>query len=310
MRYRLLDILACPLCGEFPLRVVAMEAKTQSEVSKGTLYCPNCHAEFPIDEGVPNFIRNDSYVENGVLEQKSEYEHIQYEKSYWYPQVVIDRVKSKIDRSFARDSFLLDLGTGVGVWANALSNDFSTVGLDIDMFNLKNGKKKYPHIDFICASATKLPFRDNSISVIFSGLFLHHLYLLGLDKIFTEVNRTLISGGQFLSYEPNKFNPVFTMRLKFVQFLIRHFGHDFVWRRFGWFETLEERFLSPFEVRSIAFKAGLDSQVETCFGVPSVVLDKMPFLTRISQLLEKNVFLAGSFFLDGRKNKKRRPDTK
>ena len=301
MRYRLLDILACPNCGGFPLRVVVVEEKIQSEVSRGTLHCSHCHAEFQIDDGIPNFICDDSRVEDVVLKQKSQYDNIQYEKSYWYPQLVIDRVRSKIDNSFDRNSFLLDLGTGAGVWANALSKGFSVIGLDIDILNLKNGKKKYPHIDFVCTSATKLPFRDSSISVIFSGLFLHHLYLLGLDKIFTEIYRTLTSGGQFLAYEPNKFNPISCIRLSFVQFLIRHFGHDFVWRKFGCFETLEERFLSPFEVQSIALNAGLDSQVETCFGVPSIVLNKMPFLTKLSRLLEKNIFLAGSFFLDGRK---------
>ncbi len=324
MQHRLLDILSCPFCQGFPLRVEIKQenvslfnnqdftsklskaddiykAPIAKEIVSGSLHCPNCHMEFEIKNGIPNFMCNESFIEDDILKQKIEYDNIKYGKSCWYPRIVIDRVRSKIDNSFDRDSFLLDLGTGGGVWANVFSKRFSVIGLDIDIFNLYNGKKKYPHIDFVCASATKLPFRNNSISIIFSGLFLHHLYLVGLDKIFKEIYRSLISGGQFLAYEPNKYHPVTLLIFNLKKFLIRHFGQKFVWRTFGLFQTFEEYILSPREVRSIAINTGFNCQIETCFGIPSIVLDKMSYLNKISQILEKNIFLAGSFFIDGRK---------
>lgn len=308
MRHRLLDILACPHCGNYPLGVAIPQEDgkgslhNSKEVLRALLSCSDCGQEFKIEEGIANFISQNSNNEDSVMRQKSEYDSTRHEKSSWYPKVLVERIKSKIDTSFNENSFLLDLGTGLGFWANELSNNLSAVGLDIDMFNLHNGRKKYPNVDFVCANATKLPFKDNSVSVIFSGLFLHHLYLFGLDKIFAEIHRILAPGGQFLAYEPNKLNPVSNMRLRFFQFLIRHFGHDFVWDKFGYFETLQERFLSPRQVHSMANKVGLESSIETCFGIPSVTLDRMPFLHKANQVLEKNIFLAGSFFLTGRKN--------
>jgi uncharacterized protein YbaR (Trm112 family) len=50
----LMDILACPVCkGDLILEVVE---EKEEEVISGTLYCPLCKEQYPIDEGIPNLL--------------------------------------------------------------------------------------------------------------------------------------------------------------------------------------------------------------------------------------------------------------
>ena len=54
MRKQLMDILACPLCkGELSLNAVSIDGE---EIVEGTLTCPSCEEEFPIEEGIPNLL--------------------------------------------------------------------------------------------------------------------------------------------------------------------------------------------------------------------------------------------------------------
>ncbi len=49
-----MDILACPLCkGELSLNAVSIDGE---EIVEGTLTCPSCEEEFPIEEGIPNLL--------------------------------------------------------------------------------------------------------------------------------------------------------------------------------------------------------------------------------------------------------------
>ena len=49
-----MDILACPVCkGDLILDVV--EDKGEDVIS-GTLCCPLCKEQYPIDEGIPNLL--------------------------------------------------------------------------------------------------------------------------------------------------------------------------------------------------------------------------------------------------------------
>jgi uncharacterized protein YbaR (Trm112 family) len=57
MRQELMEILACPVCkGELSLTVVMMEG---DEVITGSLHCPNCNEDYPIEDGIPNLLPPD-----------------------------------------------------------------------------------------------------------------------------------------------------------------------------------------------------------------------------------------------------------
>ena len=117
MKYRLLDLLACPICKKFPLEHVVIEEKVyersfqvedkpfcelycglrramvgevketpceecfKREVVTGVLYCPNCGRWYPIDEEIPRMLPDE------LREEK-------YEKAFL--QKYKDRIPEKI----------------------------------------------------------------------------------------------------------------------------------------------------------------------------------------------------------------------
>jgi uncharacterized protein YbaR (Trm112 family) len=55
VKRRLLDILACPVCRHHPLEL--KETKVEGEeIEAGSLTCPNCHAIYPITDGIPDML--------------------------------------------------------------------------------------------------------------------------------------------------------------------------------------------------------------------------------------------------------------
>ena len=95
MKYRTLDLLACPMCKHFPLELIVIEEKTyedrqlvgkpplselycgflrkkvsstenypcqeciKKEVEVGVLYCPNCGRWYPIEDGIIHMLPDD-----------------------------------------------------------------------------------------------------------------------------------------------------------------------------------------------------------------------------------------------------------
>jgi uncharacterized protein len=57
MRPDLLEILCCPVCkGDLQLTVAAREG---DEVVRGSLACPRCRADYPIEDGIPDLLPPD-----------------------------------------------------------------------------------------------------------------------------------------------------------------------------------------------------------------------------------------------------------
>ena len=54
MKYRLVDLLACPICkGDLELEVFE---ENEEEIISGKLICKNCKIEYPIEDGIPNIL--------------------------------------------------------------------------------------------------------------------------------------------------------------------------------------------------------------------------------------------------------------
>ena len=55
MKQSLMEILACPKCKYHPLDLkIAKEEK--GEVIDGTITCPKCRIEYPIEDSIPNML--------------------------------------------------------------------------------------------------------------------------------------------------------------------------------------------------------------------------------------------------------------
>jgi len=58
MKRSLMDILCCPVCkGDLVLRV---DAEDEKEILTGNLHCATCNVDYPISEGIPNLLPQNS----------------------------------------------------------------------------------------------------------------------------------------------------------------------------------------------------------------------------------------------------------
>jgi len=55
MRRDLMEILACPVCKTHPLELTVVE-ENEREILRGSIRCPKCLVDYPIDDGIPNML--------------------------------------------------------------------------------------------------------------------------------------------------------------------------------------------------------------------------------------------------------------
>lgn len=89
---------------------------------------------------------------------------------------------------------VLDVGCNMGLILNNVDSKFK-IGIDIDFNSLKAGKKTYPDIEFVGASAEQLPFREKSIKFTIS---IHTIdqFAINQKKAVNEIIRTLDNNGK------------------------------------------------------------------------------------------------------------------
>jgi len=51
LRKKLIDILACPMCGHYPLKLIIIE-ESDDKVVQGILHCQNCGRWYPIRDEI------------------------------------------------------------------------------------------------------------------------------------------------------------------------------------------------------------------------------------------------------------------
>jgi SAM-dependent methyltransferase len=106
-----------------------------------------------------------------------------------------------------RSSRVADLGCGSGVFTELLRREgYASVGLDISPRLVALGRSKYPGLELIEGDAENLPFDSESLDgVLLSGL-VHHFP--DPRQLIAEVRRVLKHGGRFVSFDPNRMNPL------------------------------------------------------------------------------------------------------
>lgn len=154
MHYRLLDILACPLDGRFPLKLLepmTAAAKfekvlccrdycsfngsyisklhkvncsncNRTEILSATLVCSECGSRFPISDGIPRLIslREDAEVGHDDADKKREMA-ARDRDAHHYDRLrslaLLTRVEKPVTLNFAdlkKDEMIVELGSGTG----------------------------------------------------------------------------------------------------------------------------------------------------------------------------------------------------
>lgn len=97
---------------------------------------------------------------------------------------------------------ILDLGCGPGIYADILYKKGAIIkGIDFSEELVKIAKEKVPGVDFCVGDAEKLPYNDKEFDIVFSALMMGHL--ASWDKVLSEVNRVLKTGGIFIFSQHN-----------------------------------------------------------------------------------------------------------
>jgi len=123
---------------------------------------------------------------------------------------------------------VLDIGCSAGILLNCVQSDHK-IGIDINISSLRKGKKLYPAIEFIAASATFLPFRDGTIHEIIS---VHTLDDYSIDQrlAISEIKRICSTGGGIFlvgNWYNYKYKPTPSDLEKTIGSWIAELGHGF-----------------------------------------------------------------------------------
>jgi len=96
------------------------------------------------------------------------------------------------------DLSIVDLGCGTGFFTNILASKYKQVcGVDLSKKMLAFAESKSTHnIQWIEADAYKLPFKSNTVDVIYSNLMIQ--WCDPLADLLTEITRVLKPGGLFV----------------------------------------------------------------------------------------------------------------
>lgn len=125
-------------------------------------------------------------------------EDMKKQKTDYLNDIWMEKYKDIINQN--NTGIALDLGCGLGQDSVYLKEKgYNVIACDISTYALDQIKEKYPeiktqHLDV----SNKLPFEDNSISLINANLSLHYFTIDKTKEIFEEIRRILKPGGLFI----------------------------------------------------------------------------------------------------------------
>jgi len=133
----------------------------------------------------------------------------------YYQDHLLDREAALLDSQgcFRHDPGqklrVLSVGCGGAPRRGIPRGNFFVAGVDSSPEAIVAAQKSGTVDEVHLASATKLPFADESFDVVFFRLVLHHLIdQLPLRGVIAEARRVLRPGGRLIALEPNLYHPV------------------------------------------------------------------------------------------------------
>jgi SAM-dependent methyltransferase/uncharacterized protein YbaR (Trm112 family) len=210
MRRVIINVLRCPRCR----RGALLPETDTAELVFGPLRCPECHASFPVAEGVADLVV-DRAPPVGAMQRGLEQPLVarSYER-YVRPAMQYAVSRRRYDRESELllyrsllgqpDGPVLDLACGTGLFARRLARDASlppVVALDVSKPMIEEGvaqaREAGVMVDFLRAEAPELPFQDQSFGAVLQTGALH--LIADASRLFLEVGRVLRPGGRYVA---------------------------------------------------------------------------------------------------------------
>ena len=175
MKTETLELLACPGChGALQLR-----GQATGGIESGSLHCASCSKEFPIEEGIPRFIR---YEELTGLNRRFarfydwlSYVYVPFSKlAYAFIGGEESSRREVLDRLAPKRGKVLEVSIGPGVnlpYLIGAPGVGEVYGLDISLGQIRRCRslcrKRNWSVDLFLGNAEELPFEDDSFATVF-----------------------------------------------------------------------------------------------------------------------------------------------
>lgn len=218
MKRRLLDILACPNDKHFPLELtvkVEREAPghpftcetfcaqsgieveespvdpgacgdcATTEVVEGELFCPACQSVFPVLDGIPRLLADQSLADNAIGRDKAKEMRTRDEQAQEYDELKGLKLLSKLEvpkivelLAAGRGDIVVELGAGTGRLTQVIAGSVSElVAIDFSAASLKRSRGKFDNVNihWVQGDVNHLPLRDRVCDHAFSCQVFEHL---------------------------------------------------------------------------------------------------------------------------------------
>ena len=207
MKHRLMDLLACPGCGNYPLELTVLADEKPAglpvEILEGILRCDRCAQEYPVIDGIPRFNpdvysdypeffrKHARHFRNQTRDDLDSFEalHTETKQSFgyqWLRYRVSDHQENR--QCFYRRTdtqpetlegkLFFEAGCGMGRYLKVIGEEpgAEVVGLDLSLAvnraraeNLHN-----PRVHVIQGNIMQLPLRPDCFDHVYSIGVLHH----------------------------------------------------------------------------------------------------------------------------------------
>ena len=138
-------------------------------------------------------------------------------RSYNFKIKELNFVTAECPEAFGQDKIALDAACGYGVYSSMLSDKgYTVVGLDVSAGMLKKARNAVQKdgVSFVRGSVTHLPFKEDIFDIILCVDTLHHLVDSFFDMALGEFERTIKTGGRFITDTRNALNPVVSIQFR------------------------------------------------------------------------------------------------
>lgn len=153
--------------------------------------CGQCDSEFPVKDGVLQFlVKENSFYEGVYMRQIKYVPTSNFLKNWVFFNLVQSGVLGEIKRVFSPGGVVLDVGCGGGIrWLGTYAE---AVGMDLSQKSLVEAKKYYT--EAVRGDIQKMPFRDASFDLVYGSYVFEHLSAKEKTNFLAEVFRILKPG--------------------------------------------------------------------------------------------------------------------